>query len=510
MSCNQTISRLGVLVLSILMVLQSGYIEADESGPSDIQFAEEALKLYELKLLKGTDKGFELDRPATRTEAIVMLIRLLGEEEAALEWEGNLPFSDVPDWAISYIGYAYAKGYTHGIGPGVFGADLNVTSRQFLTLVLRALHYDDSEGDFEYENAVLFASQSMLVPYEVYDQYQYTDDFLRDDCVGIAYKAVMAKRKGVESTLLHDLAEKGQVSKEVLLEMGLLIHDPLYGPNSHGLDSAYFTCDTRLIKAYYPTAKYMYTVYTESQKASEQFWINEIEGGLEQALPGNYDMYEVDKINEYFMMNIRVDDVLTTIGHIGPWTPLEYEKVDKFGNLFIMDEDLNILELIRYCKDEQGYGFHMWDHMSIDVMNVVGPTLERIYEHFPVIIPVDEINYHVSSGDGQYWASIYPVQHTSVGIIKSAAIQVYDAGRSVYDMNEDELKELVTRIYSNDLYWDESINTYTSTGFESVLDTEEPDKIAEHRKYVIYFLDSTGLILGLSEIPLIKDVEGLE
>ena len=44
-----------------------------------------AQMLKELNLFKGTDKGFELEREASRVEAIVTVVRVLGGEAEALE-----------------------------------------------------------------------------------------------------------------------------------------------------------------------------------------------------------------------------------------------------------------------------------------------------------------------------------------------------------------------------------------------------------------------------------------
>ena len=39
--------------------------------------------LKEIGMFKGTNEGYELDRAPTRVEAAVMLVRMLGKEEAA-------------------------------------------------------------------------------------------------------------------------------------------------------------------------------------------------------------------------------------------------------------------------------------------------------------------------------------------------------------------------------------------------------------------------------------------
>ena len=65
--------------------------------------------LNTLGLFKGTENGYELDKPLTRMEALIMLIRLSGKELDALYSmkEYEMPFTDAPDWekADKYLGY---------------------------------------------------------------------------------------------------------------------------------------------------------------------------------------------------------------------------------------------------------------------------------------------------------------------------------------------------------------------------------------------------------------------
>ena len=89
--------------------------------------------LNELGLFKGTNQGYELVRAPNRQEALIMLIRLLGEEENALKYDyNNMPFKDVTGWADGrrYIAYGAAKKYTNGVSATEFGqsniADANM------------------------------------------------------------------------------------------------------------------------------------------------------------------------------------------------------------------------------------------------------------------------------------------------------------------------------------------------------------------------------------------------
>ena len=65
----------------------------------------------------GYGDGYDLEVAPTRLQALIMFIRVLGEEEAALAYIGSTPFQDIAagSQAETYVGYAYSKGYTNGL-----------------------------------------------------------------------------------------------------------------------------------------------------------------------------------------------------------------------------------------------------------------------------------------------------------------------------------------------------------------------------------------------------------
>jgi hypothetical protein len=85
-----------------------------------------------------------------------MLIRLLGKEAEATGSYWWHPFTDVDDWASSYVGYAYQKGITNGISATKFGGGATPsTAAQYVTFVLRALGYvEGAYGDFNLERSL--------------------------------------------------------------------------------------------------------------------------------------------------------------------------------------------------------------------------------------------------------------------------------------------------------------------------------------------------------------------
>lgn len=135
------------------------------SASKNVDYNAMADGLTEMGLLKGTGaaygSGYELERQAVRVEGLVMFIRLMGEEKAALASTAVNPFADSPSWADRYLAYAYQKGYTTGIGTNaagklMFGPNNTITAGEYMTFVLRALGYSESgiSPDFTWQNAM--------------------------------------------------------------------------------------------------------------------------------------------------------------------------------------------------------------------------------------------------------------------------------------------------------------------------------------------------------------------
>lgn len=184
MQYRKTISLLIALIMCVLVFPVS-------ASARTFAFEEmHAQALKELGLFKGvSDTDFDLERPATRVEAIVMLIRLIGCENDALSNHYWHPFTDVPAWANDYIGYAYTNGLANGISATEFGTG-DVTAAMYLTFALRALGYDDKNGDFSWSNPYDLAKEANLIRWNVD-----LDNFLRADIATISLATLEAPQK---------------------------------------------------------------------------------------------------------------------------------------------------------------------------------------------------------------------------------------------------------------------------------------------------------------------------
>ena len=214
--------RLLSLVLSLVMVL-SMTAGITASAASEIHTGQ-ADMLYQMGLFKGTGTNpdgtpiYNLDAGATRMQGLIMLIRLLGEEQDALAYVGECPFTDVSGTSALYAGYAYSKGYTTGTTPTTFGNG-PLKANAFLTFCLRSLGFDDKNGDFTYGTAFLKAAEIGLIgPGEFTNQ---STTLLRSGCVQIAHNALLTKVKGSDQTLINKLVADGAVDKAKAEQSGI-------------------------------------------------------------------------------------------------------------------------------------------------------------------------------------------------------------------------------------------------------------------------------------------------
>lgn len=222
-------------ILSLLLVLSLLLcgVSAAEAGHA----LEAAEYLAELGVFRGSDDGYELDRAPTRIEALIMLLRLLGEEEAALAFTGACIFTDVPNWAACYVAYAYEQGYTTGaIHDPVRQRYLfdigDANANMYLTFVLRALGYGSE--DFRYEEAVEMADRLGLLPPGTD-----TKNFLRGDLALVSRAALSVRVKGQAYTLAEQLGlvSKAPAQNAASLSLTAATEDELYARLNETLEA---------------------------------------------------------------------------------------------------------------------------------------------------------------------------------------------------------------------------------------------------------------------------------
>ena len=193
-------------------------IATDAESASDA-----AARLNALGLLRGVgtkadgSPDFALERAPSRAEAVTMVVRLVGMEEAALCGNWALPFTDVPDWAKHYIGYAYSSALVFGVGDETFDGGSAVTPSEYITLILRALGYT-SGTDFEWDKAWVLSDVIGITDGRYSSS---AAEFRRGDVAEISLNALSARHKDSQETLCSMLIEAGVFTEDAAKNAGV-------------------------------------------------------------------------------------------------------------------------------------------------------------------------------------------------------------------------------------------------------------------------------------------------
>ena len=179
---------------------------------ADTEQIQSAWSLYSMGLFSGTGMNedgtpvFELDSKITRAQTVALIVRLMGKTSESEGGDWTTTFTDLPNWAESYIGYAYTVGYASGISSTKFDPDSEVSANQFCAFILRALGYSESKGDFTYDNALSFANEKGIANASY-------KNFTRGDAAEISYNALTQQIKGSSYTLYDTLLNSGMISE---------------------------------------------------------------------------------------------------------------------------------------------------------------------------------------------------------------------------------------------------------------------------------------------------------
>lgn len=111
---------------------------------TNAEYAATVEYVNEMEIMVGDENGnFNPNKAVTRAEMATIICRMLGETEN-LSTDGTV-FSDVPvkHWANGYISQAASLNIISGYGDGTFGPEDIVTYEQAITMMVRALGYEN-------------------------------------------------------------------------------------------------------------------------------------------------------------------------------------------------------------------------------------------------------------------------------------------------------------------------------------------------------------------------------
>jgi hypothetical protein len=181
------------------------------SDSTDYNAMASALKIMHLfrGSLTGYGSGYDLELSPTRLQSLIMFLRVLGEEDAALRWTGSVPFTDLAAGtdAWKYVGYAYEKGYTNGYTATAWAPARTVNVYQYTEFMLRALRYSSAANTDLSGTLDRAVDSGVLTAGEI--GYLKTVPFLRADLVYISFYALDASVADGGGTLRSVLLSKG-------------------------------------------------------------------------------------------------------------------------------------------------------------------------------------------------------------------------------------------------------------------------------------------------------------
>lgn len=165
--------------------------------------------LQDLKILRGTGDGLELDKELTRAEGAVIYLRLLGEEYPSSQFSKEnedyvTGFTDIPDWALQDINYLHMSNLVNGLDNETFGANNPMTAEQFTTLILRGLGYKDSEGEFTWNQSLDKAVELQILTKSDKEEIEKEESFTREEMAKIAYNAMFTRMKDEPKLLISN------------------------------------------------------------------------------------------------------------------------------------------------------------------------------------------------------------------------------------------------------------------------------------------------------------------
>ena len=243
-----------VMTVAMLASLMVPALAADS-----FKYEAEAKKLYDLGLFQGNsatsyepDLGTSLNRQA----GLALAIRLMGKdaevdamtaEEISTQLAKIVDADEITEWAKPYAAYAVKNGLTNGIDANIlpnvkFGAQLDLTGKEFIYFVLKAMGYqvawDDvltkaaAVGMLSAGDAVTFGTTAVLN---------------RDSAVGIMASA-LGGTTSAGVVLAQALVDAGAVSAEATAEAGFL--DPSDAPTEAPEELTFTASTDNLVQIY--------------------------------------------------------------------------------------------------------------------------------------------------------------------------------------------------------------------------------------------------------------------
>ena len=129
-----------VMLLGMMVVGTSAASYPDVDEKDNVEAIE---VLNAVKVMIGDRGNFRPDAAVNRHEMAVIMAKLVLGNEAADNYVGSHPFTDVFPWADKYVAACYENGLVSGTSATTFSGNQPLTAVQAAAMMLRALGYKD-------------------------------------------------------------------------------------------------------------------------------------------------------------------------------------------------------------------------------------------------------------------------------------------------------------------------------------------------------------------------------
>ena len=155
--------KIKLLSLLCALLLLVGALPAASALDGEALRSANTLAALNLVDSAGAAVDYNQNAPASRADAVLLLVRLAGAEKAAKAAGGSTVFRDVPTSYAPYVAYAVRQGWVCGVSAVEFAPSRAITANAWCAMLLRMLGYRESAGDFTVPDAAAFAQHIGLV-----------------------------------------------------------------------------------------------------------------------------------------------------------------------------------------------------------------------------------------------------------------------------------------------------------------------------------------------------------
>jgi len=186
------------------------------------------IELNKIGIVKGDGKDFNLNGYLKRSEAAVIVTRLLGVEKMVLSGAeyrtGSAIYSDISlgQWYTPYIKYLSSIGVLNGYPDGTIKPNNDISEKEMLKMILTALGYT-YDKDFNMNNIYTKALEWNVLIDESYANKTTDDkDFTREECFNLIRRSLDANYKGKNETIISRWIDAGIYTAEELQKANII------------------------------------------------------------------------------------------------------------------------------------------------------------------------------------------------------------------------------------------------------------------------------------------------